>query len=73
MQCFEKKKHFLKGLESHVWSDNKQTIRLRCVTFTIKQINHKIMLKHILERVVKTGFWGVLSFFSCIVMRSPSY
>ena len=31
------------------------------------------MLKHILERVVKTGFWGVLPFFSCIVMRSLSY
>ena len=31
------------------------------------------MLKHILERAVKTGFLGVLPFFSCIVVRSPSY
>jgi len=31
------------------------------------------MLKRILERVVKTGFLGVLPFFSCIVVRSPSY
>ena len=27
-----------KGLKSHVWSENKQNIRLRCVTFAIKQI-----------------------------------
>ena len=31
------------------------------------------MLKHILERAVKTGFLGVLPFFNCIVVRSPSY
>ena len=27
-----------KCLKSHVWSENKQNIRLRCVTFAIKQI-----------------------------------
>ena len=32
-----------------------------------------ILLKEISERVVKTGFYGVLPFFSCIVTRSPSY
>ena len=38
------------------------------------ETNHKIiLLKEISERVVKTGFHGVLPFFSCIVMRSPSY
>ena len=38
------------------------------------ETNHKIiLLKEISERVVKTGFYGVLPFFSCIVMRSPSY